>query len=253
VIFDLDDTLIREVDVAMERLAGTTALIGDHRLDPVLWRSVVLDEARRRWRTSPWAAQFRELGFASWEGLWSDGDGNHPRLDGLAEWLPGYRRDTWTAALQEVGASADRGADLADEFSRAQRSGHPLMPGAEAAVAVAGANRDLALLTNGPSDIQRHKLAQTPLEPAFSTVVVSGELGAGKPSAAAFAAALDGLGAAPERTVMVGDSWERDVMGSLEAGLAGAVWLAHGRQPPAAVPGAVMVVDELPESLSLLG
>jgi putative hydrolase of the HAD superfamily len=253
VIFDLDDTLIREVDVAMAHLAASSAQVAGSALDGVLWRSIVLEEARLRWRAAPWATLFRELGFASWEGLWSDGDRNHACLDGLSEWLPDYRRSTWEAAVGKVEGPAHRAGAAAEWFVEAQRSGHPLLPGAPETVAMAGAGRPLALLTNGPADIQRHKLDQTGLASAFASVVVSGELGSGKPSAASFSAVVEGMGAAPQGTLMVGDSWERDVVGALDAGLAGAVWLAHGREPPGPVPDQVVVLDDLSGGLDLLG
>ena len=256
VVFDLDDTLIREVDVAMARLAASARMVGGAVVDGLLWRSIVLEEARLRWRASPWADLFRELGFASWEGLWSDGNGNHSSLDGLSAWLPQYRQETWAAAVAKVEGPPECGPAASEWFVATQRAGHPLMPGATEAVAAAGTNRVLALLTNGPADIQRHKLGQTGLAPAFSSVVVSGELGRGKPSAAAFAAVMQELkemGATPERTVMVGDSWERDAIGAVEAGLGGAVWLAHGREPPGPVPERVVILDDLAGGLAFLG
>ena len=252
-IFDLDDTLIQEVDVAMARLAASVGQVAGALVDGLLWRSIVLEEARLRWRASPWAELFRELGFASWEGLWSDGVNNHSRLDGLSDWLPGYRRSTWETAVEKVNGPAQSAVLVAEWFVDAQRSGHPLLPGAPEAVAAAGASRTLGLLTNGPADIQRHKLAQTGLASAFSAVVVSGELGRGKPSAASFSAVVEAMGAATDRTLMVGDSWERDVIGALDAGLSGAVWLAHGREPPAPVPEGVVVLDDLAGGLDFLG
>ncbi|HXQ75394.1 MAG TPA: HAD hydrolase-like protein [Acidimicrobiales bacterium] len=44
---------------------------------------------------------------------------------------------------------------------------------------------------------------------------------------------------------MVGDSWERDVLGALGAGLS-AVWVAGGRTPPEEFPN-VTVVDSVGE------
>jgi putative hydrolase of the HAD superfamily len=253
VIFDLDDTLIGEVEVAMGRLAASAAQVGGSEVDGLLWRSIVLEEARLRWRASPWSDLFRELGFASWEGLWSDGEQNHSRLDGLSDWLPEYRRSTWATALEKVEGPKECGPVVEEWFVEAQRSGHPLLPGAPEAVAAAGAGRMVALLTNGPADIQRHKLGQTGLASAFDSVVVSGELGQGKPASASFLAVTEEMGSTPERTVMVGDSWERDVLGALDAGLAGAVWLAHGRVPPGPVPGRTIVMEDLSEGLGFLG
>jgi len=260
-IFDLDDTLIIEADVAMERLGGTAARLGgteggpdtgaDAGRDAAAWCDIVLESARAEWRRSGFFDVFRELGFASWEGLWSNGAGNHARLDGLAGWLPGYRERAWRQALEAADRDPGAWAELAEVFIRAQRSGHPLLPGAAETVQAAAGRFRLGLLTNGPSDIQHLKLDQTGLAGHFGSVVISGELGRGKPDPAIFQAVLAELEVAPDRTVMIGDSWERDVAGAVEAGLAGAVWVAAGREPPETPPPGITVVQAVSAAVVL--
>ena len=78
-------------------------------------------------------------------------------------------------------------------------------------------------------------------------------LGVGKPDPSVFLGLLDGLGGDPSASVMVGDSWERDVLGGLHAGMS-AVWIADGRPVPEHRPR-VAVVDsvlELPSALDRL-
>ena len=99
------------------------------------------------------------------------------------------------------------------------------------------------LITNGPSDIQRLKLGQSGLAGAFGAEVISGELGTGKPDSSVFLGLLEGLRADPSASVMVGDSWERDVLGGLGAGMS-AVWIAGGRPVPEHRQG-VVVVDSV--------
>jgi putative hydrolase of the HAD superfamily len=66
-------------------------------------------------------------------------------------------------------------------------------------------------------------------------VRIEGEVGIGKPSPEAFAAALAALGARLEPAAMIGDDLEADVAGAERAGIP-AVWVDHGRAlPPAAV------------------
>ena len=100
-------------------------------------------------------------------------------------------------------------------YIEGQRAGHPLAPGAADLVRRAVSIGPVALVTNGPPDIQRLKLEQTGLAGHFSAVVISGELGRGKPDPAVFLSAVDALGAESSAAVMVGDSWERDVEGAL--------------------------------------
>jgi putative hydrolase of the HAD superfamily len=120
---------------------------------------------------------------------------------------------------------------LSERYQQGQRSGHPLDPGAESLVKRALEFGRLGLITNGPPDIQRLKLSHTGLAGSFEAVLISGELGFGKPGAQVFEHALEILESDAEESVMVGDSWERDVEGALSAGLS-AIWLSHGREPP---------------------
>jgi putative hydrolase of the HAD superfamily len=113
------------------------------------------------------------------------------------------------------------------------------------------AGHRVGLLTNGPSDIQRLKLQGTGLTPLFDDVVISGEIGVGKPQPAVFARVLGALGIGPEEAVMVGDSWERDIQGATSSGLS-AVWVAFGRPVPEDL-AAVTVIEEIGELAELLG
>ncbi len=62
---------------------------------------------------------------------------------------------------------------------------------------------------------------------------------------------LDRLGADPDGSVMVGDSWERDVVGALAIGMT-AYWIADGRPAPGA-DLRVTVVDSVRDLDGLLG
>jgi putative hydrolase of the HAD superfamily len=111
-----------------------------------------------------------------------------------------------------------------------------------------------ALLTNGPSWMQRRKVELLGLETELDAIGISEELGAAKPDPAAFAATLELIDAAPEETVMVGDHLDWDVRGALDAGMLGAVWVAGDddeREPPA---GALRVarLGEVPAALAAL-
>ena len=233
VIFDLDDTLIVEEATARSSLRSAVGLASG--IDPAEGERVVLACARRLWRAGPHHQVCVELGIASWEGLWASFEGCHPRLDGLRDWAPGYRRDAWAAALGELGIEdADLGEAMAEAYVSAQRRGHPLMPGADEVVRHLATQYRLALLTNGPADIQRLKLEQTGLAECLDAVVVSGEVGVGKPAPEVFSHVASELEVLPAETVMVGDSWERDVIGAQGAGMA-AVWVAvvgHLRRRP---------------------
>uniref|UniRef100_A0A8C4N2Y0 N-acetylneuraminic acid phosphatase n=1 Tax=Eptatretus burgeri TaxID=7764 RepID=A0A8C4N2Y0_EPTBU len=90
----------------------------------------------------------------------------------------------------------------------------------------------LGLLTNGEASTQRDKINACACSRFFDAVCVAAELGAEKPLPAAYLQCCQQLDVLPERTVMVGDSWECDISGSLTAGLRSAVWVNPDDQTP---------------------
>jgi len=82
----------------------------------------------------------------------------------------------------------------------------------------------LALITNGPSELQRRKVAAFDFEPRVDWIVISGEVGADKPEPAIFEHTLQLAGVAPQRAAHVGDSLLADVAGANRAGLL-SIWL----------------------------
>jgi putative hydrolase of the HAD superfamily len=214
-------------------LRSTAALAG---LDDNGWDEAVIGAARSLWHASPLRPACNDLGIASWEGLWATFEDAHPRLDGLAAWVPTYRLAAWRAALEGAGADPDAAGRLADHYIAGQRAGHPILPGAQELVRRLAQRVPVAIVTNGPPDIQRLKIEQAGIAPHLSAVVISGELGVGKPDPAIFRRALELLEVAPERAVMVGDNWERDVLGARAVGMR-ALWISQGRPVPAPEPG----------------
>jgi putative hydrolase of the HAD superfamily len=246
VLLDLDDTLIEEEPHARAQLRSTAELVDG--IDPDTWDDVVIEAARSLWRASTYYPVFLELGFASWEGLWATFEGVHPRLDGLAAWASRYRRESWRSALAAVGQDPETAELLSARYIEGQRSGHPVLPGAVDLVRQLAETVPVALVTNGPPDIQRLKIEQAGIGSYLSAVVISGEIGIGKPDPAVFARALELVGTPAEHAVMVGDSWERDVTGALAAGMR-AVWISHGR--PAPEPDERVSVANGPRDVSL--
>ena len=112
----------------------------------------------------------------------------------------------------------------------------------------------VGVLTNGPSEHQRRKLAASGIGREVDAVAISEELGVAKPDGEAFARALALLGTDAAETAMVGDSLENDVLGALRAGLAAAVWIP-GQRGGELPPGAHLAreIAEVPRLLGLAG
>jgi putative hydrolase of the HAD superfamily len=108
----------------------------------------------------------------------------------------------------------------------------------------------VGVLTNGPSDLQRQKLASCGLDGELDAVAISGEIGAVKPEREAFRHALALLGSDAAETAMIGDSLANDVEGARAAGFGLVIWLRPDAEPPAGVVG-VRSLCEVPGALGL--
>lgn len=95
----------------------------------------------------------------------------------------------------------------------------------------------IAVLTNGPSELQRRKLEVTGLAAELDGIAISGEIGAHKPAGPAFAAALELIGCAASAAAMVGDSLANDVRGAVAHGFRHVVWFGPGAHAAPAAPG----------------
>ena len=102
-----------------------------------------------------------------------------------------------------------------------------LLPGAKKVLELAE-HLPLALVSNGPEDMQRAALQKVGLEPYFKTVIISGDedVAVRKPNPRIFELACERLSMTPEHVLMVGDNLEADIYGALAAGLQ-AVWLSE--------------------------
>lgn len=113
-----------------------------------------------------------------------------------------------------------------------------LLDGAEELCSRLSAQRRLAIVTNGIADVQKSRLALSPIARFIELVVVSEEVGSAKPDPAIFARALELLGVSDKsRVVMVGDSLASDIKGGIAFGI-DTCWVnLRGSAPdPAIVP-----------------
>lgn len=221
-LFDLDDTLISDTMDARAALDETcSGLVADDGERDALV-STVIATARRIWASEHFGGELAdELGISAVEALYSDFSTCHERVQTLAATHIAYKRAVWSDALAAHGHEGlTDDIDRLTQTFRAVRGNHVTVYDEvrEVLEAVAGSAR-LGIVTNGPTDLQRLKLAATGFDELFSVVVISGELGQGKPSVAPFIHAMGILDIAPESTTMLGDSLPRDVVGARTAGI----------------------------------
>lgn len=112
--------------------------------------------------------------------------------------------------------------------------------------------KQIGLITNGPSKIQRDKLVWLDIGHLFPVALVSEEEGIAKPDPEIFHRALRLAGSQPEEAVYIGNDARVDIAGAHAAGLT-SVWINRGGQqwPGGKRPG--YEITDLWSLLPLLG
>ena len=215
VLFDLDDTLHDDsyaYHSAAEEVAREVA--AEHGIDALALKAAYIDEA---------------------EGFW-----HRLSADDLKVKLASIRASMWQSALEAVGAGdvPDLAERSAQRYNAYRVKYFTLFPGA---VDLLRTLRDrgmkLGIVTNGLSETHREKIALLQISEYFDAIFLSDEVGMVKPDPLLFAHACRTLGAAPAHSAMVGDRYDRDIRGALDAGLY-TIWLNVRNEslPPGATP-----------------
>ena len=231
VLFDLDDTLI---DFQYSRRCGLRLLqellpaLGGEPLERL---ELVHDEQLH-------ANYLRTL-----DGSLSDDEARIERVRGICRHYG-------------VDADIDTVREATQAYAREQQSNRRVVPGVPELLAVLAERCRLGVVTNGPSDRQREKLALCGIETGqLAALAISAEVGVNKPDPAIFRHALSQLGGVEaDRVVFVGDSWPNDVLGARATGMR-PVWINRYSQtsPDPAMAAEIDGFEPLDKSLEVLG
>jgi putative hydrolase of the HAD superfamily len=102
---------------------------------------------------------------------------------------------------------------LAEVYTLAYNKAHRAVPGIEEVlVKLKASHYRIAVITNGFKKTQYKKLESCNLIPYIDLIVASEEIGATKPDPRIYQAALNKWNIHPHEAVMIGDSWENDVL-----------------------------------------
>jgi putative hydrolase of the HAD superfamily len=190
VLFDLDDTLVTYNRSTAELLGESFEAVG---VDP----------------------------FFSAEAYFSRYEEFLPTTDSIEA----LREACFSAIADDKGRDAALGRDVARAFNARRDHGDVrLLPGAREVLDAFADEYRLGIVTNGPPDVQRPKLAGAGLDEAFETVVFAGYDTAPKPEPEPFHRALAALDSSADRAAHVGNSLASDVAGANAAGLR-SVWV----------------------------
>lgn len=78
---------------------------------------------------------------------------------------------------------------------------------------------DVAIITNGFKEVQYDKILKSELSKYFRKIFISEEIGAQKPKREIFEYAIKSMNAPKNSSLMIGDSWDADIVGAMNYGI----------------------------------
>ena len=160
----------------------------------------------------------------------------------------GERRLGDKAIRQEVAALAEQ---LSEDFLNMTTARFSLLPGAEELVRYLAKKYPLTVVTNGFVEVQYEKFDKSGLRDCFAHIVLSEEVGCQKPNPRIFEEALRMNGLQAEDVVMIGDSWNSDIQGAINAGI-DQIWIRKSKDPLPEGQSATYLVQSLSEVMEIL-
>ena len=149
---------------------------------------------------------------------------------------------------QDVAALAEQ---LSEDFLNMTTARFSLLPGAEDLVRYLAAKYPLTVVTNGFVEVQYEKFDKSGLRDCFAHIVLSEEVGCQKPNPRIFEEALRMNGLQAEEVVMIGDSWNSDIQGAINAGI-DQIWIRKSKDPLPEGQSATYLVQSLSEVMEIL-
>ena len=229
VLFDLDDTLHDDTlafTTAAEEVAREVA--AEHGIDALALKDAYIAEA---------------------EGFWVRLTSEQVKTK-----MTQLRATMWGKALNSVGLNdRDLAQRSAVNYNAYRQKYFSLFPGALNLLRdIKARGKRLGLVTNGVSETHRDKIALLQIAEYFDAIFLADEVGMVKPDPLLFAHACQKLQSSPSRSAMVGDRYDRDIFGALEAGLF-TIWVnVRNEEVPPGSPPPHAIVSTIAETASYL-
>ena len=87
------------------------------------------------------------------------------------------------------------------------------------------------ILSNGFREVQYKKIENSGLKPYFDKIILSEDAGINKPHPDMFTYALKNTNSRRDQTIMIGDSWDADMVGAYQSRIA-QIWFNPAAIPP---------------------
>lgn len=196
IFFDLDDTLCAYWNACKEGLRKT--------FEELRPEGISAQEM-----THVWATAFRKF---------------CPHIK-ESKWYPHYlksgkptRDELMRLTLAELGIDDKHLASkMGDLYSKHRNSSLRPFPDTYEALKALSLHYELGVITNGPADVQNQELETLSLKEYFQYILIEGELGVGKPSPFVFEEAERLSGRSKDSILMVGNSYDHDILPAIHS------------------------------------
>ena len=140
---------------------------------------------------------------------------------------------------------------LSEDFLHLTTAHFSLLEGAEELVRYLAAKYPLTVVTNGFVEVQYEKFDKSGLRDCFAHIALSEEVGCQKPNPRIFEEALRMNGISAEDAVMIGDSYNSDIQGAINAGI-DQIWIRKSEDTLPEGQTATHIVNTLEEVKAIL-
>ena len=153
--------------------------------------------------------------------------------------------------IQSYTALSALAEQMSEDFLHLTTKYFSLLPGAEELVHYLAKKYPLTVVTNGFIEVQYEKFDKSGLRNCFSHIVLSEEVGCQKPNPRIYEEALHMNGVSAEEAVMIGDSWNSDIQGAINAGI-DQIWVRKSQDSLPEGQSATYLVQSLSEVMEIL-
>ena len=137
--------------------------------------------------------------------------------------------DRFSRSLQSCGINNHDWIELNRQYLENMAVQTKLFPGTiETLTNLKSKGYQMHIITNGFREVQHSKLINSRLSRFFTKIFISEDIQTTKPHRQIFEYALKSTNALKKRSIMIGDSWETDIIGALEFGMDQIMFLNKG-------------------------
>ena len=137
--------------------------------------------------------------------------------------------DTFKKLKIEIGDSMIK--KLSHDYIDCLTDFNNLIPGAIEILEYLDNKYNMHVITNGFKEVQKKKLEESTITRYFKTITISEEVGYKKPNPIIFNYALEKANAINTSSLMIGDSYQADILGAINVGINAILFNYHNIDP----------------------